>query len=335
MHIILKVILHLFFWTVFFLLSGATSFRLTEGTDYLVQHLWLYLSGVLWAASSFYVFYFFLYRYIEKHRFVRYLVLSFAFVIGISSLFIAFYRLFVFKGHFSEPVSWNFTTTFGTYVIASCGSLLRGFVVWIESAGQKEELLKRNLQLELDSLRSQVNPHFLFNTLNNIDALIMTQPRKASDMLITLSDVMRYMLYQTKALTVTIEMEYKHLQNVIALHRIRFQDPDYISFDTEITHPEQTIAPLLLLPFVENACKYTQPKDNQPSIVVSIRQEETKLLFQCSNAYDDTAILNGQNGGIGLENVKKRLQLLYPGKHQLEITDSNGEFSVSLEIELF
>ncbi|MBP1640653.1 MAG: putative signal transduction histidine kinase [Bacteroidetes bacterium] len=335
MHIILKVILHLFFWTVFFLLSGANSFRLAEGTGYLVQHLWLYLSGVLWAASSFYYFYFFLYRYIEQHRFVRYLVLSFIFVIGISVLFIAFYRLVVFPNHFNEPVSWNFTTTFGTYVIASCGSLLRGFVVWIESVGQKEELLKRNLQLELDALRSQVNPHFLFNTLNNIDALIRTQPRKASEMLITLSDVMRYMLYQTKAPTVTLEMESKHLQNVIALHRVRFQEPDYISFHTEITDPGQTIAPLLLLPFVENACKYTHPRKQQPSIVVSMCQTQNRLSFQCLNGYDNAETPNEESGGIGLENVMKRLQLLYPGKHQLEMSDRNREFSVRLTIELF
>jgi len=335
MHIILKIILHLFFWTVFFLLSGATSFRLAEGTDYLVQHLWLYLSGVLWAASAFYLFYFCLYSYIEKHRFVRYLTLSFLSVVGISALFIAFYRLIVFPGHFDEPVSWNFTTTFGTYVIASCGSLLRGFVVWIESAGQKEELLKRNLQLELDALRSQVNPHFLFNTLNNIDALIRTQPQKASEMLITLSDVMRYMLYQTKAPTVTLEMECKHLQNVIALHRVRFPEPDYILFETEIANPEQTIAPLLLLPFVENACKYTQPKEEQPSIFIRMQQTGNTLQFQCANAYDDAQTLNGQDGGIGLENVRKRLQLLYPGKHQLDVLDRDGEFSVKLTIELF
>ncbi len=335
MHIILKIILHLFFWIVFFLLSGANSFRLAEGTDYLVQHLWIYLSGVVWAASAFYFFYFFLYSYIEKHRFVLYLILSVVSIVGLSALFIAFYRLIVFPGHFDEPVSWNYTTTFGTYVIASCGSLLRGFVVWIESAGQKEELLKRNLQLELDALRSQVNPHFLFNTLNNIDSLIRTQPNKASEMIITLSDVMRYMLYQTKAPTVTLEMECKHLQNVIALHRVRFPEPDYILFETEIANPEQTIAPLLLLPFVENACKYTQPKEKQPSVFIRMRQTGNTLQFQCSNGYDHAQCMNGQNGGIGLENVKKRLQLLYPCKYQLEVSDRGNEFSVNLTIELF
>ncbi|HJV78259.1 MAG TPA: sensor histidine kinase [Paludibacter sp.] len=334
MNVILKIILHLFFWTVFFFLSATISFGLSGGTEFIRQHVLLYLSGVPWAASAFYFFYFFLYRYIEKHRFVIYILLSIISVVGISVLFIAFYRIFVFNGKFNVETSWNYTTTAGTYVIASCGSLLRGFISWIESSGQKEELVKRNLQLELDSLRSQVNPHFLFNTLNNIDALILSQPRKASEMLITLSDVMRYMLYQTRDTTVTLGMEHMHLLNVVALHRIRFLQPDYIRYKSEIANPEKTIAPLLFLPFVENACKFAQFGNKLPAILISMQQAGEKLTFTCSNPYNTMAAFDNQNGGIGLENVKKRLQLLYPGRHQLDILFQDNEFLVTLAIEL-
>jgi len=334
MNIILKIVLHLFFWTVFFFLSATISFGLSGGTEFIRENLLLYLSGVPWAASAFYFFYFFLYRYIEKHRFITYILFSIISVVGISVLFIALYRIFVFNHKFNVETSWNYTTTAGTYVIASCGSLLRGFISWIESAGQKEELVKRNLQLELDSLRSQVNPHFLFNTLNNIDALILSQPRKASEMLITLSDVMRYMLYQTRDTTVTLGMEHMHLQNVVALHRVRFLQPDYIRYESEIANPEKTIAPLLFLPFVENACKFAQFENKLPAILISIRQAGEKVLFTCSNTYNTTAVFDNQNGGIGLENVKKRLQLLYPERHQLEILFQDNEFLVTLAIEL-
>ena len=334
MNAILKIILHLFFWTVFFFLSATISFGLSGGTEFIRHHVLLYLSGVPWAASAFYFFYFFLYRYIEKHRFVTYIFFSIISVVGISVLFIAFYRIFVFNGKFNVETSWNYTTTAGTYVIASCGCLLRGFISWIESAGQKEELVKRNLQLELDSLRSQVNPHFLFNTLNNIDALILSQPRKASEMLITLSDVMRYMLYQTRDTTVTLGMEHTHLLNVVALHRIRFLQPDYICYESNIANPQKTIAPLLLLPFVENACKFAQFRDKLPAILISMQQVGEKLTFTCSNTYNATAVFDQQNGGIGLENVKKRLQLLYPERHQLEILFRENEFLVTLAIEL-
>ena len=334
MNIVLKIILHLFFWTVFFFLSATISFGLSGGIEFIKQHLWLYLSGVPWAASAFYFFYFFLYRYIESHHFVSYILLSIISVVGISVIFIAFYRIFVFNDKFNVETSWDYTTTAGTYVIASCGSLLRGFIFWIESAGQKEELVKRNLQLELDSLRSQVNPHFLFNTLNNIDALILSQPRKASEMLITLSDVMRHMLYQTRDATVTLGMENTHLLNVVALHRIRFQQPDYIQYESKIASPEMAIAPLLFLPFVENACKFVQYRDRLPAILISMHQAGKKLLFTCSNTYNATAVLDQQNGGIGLENVKKRLQLLYPDHHQLDIQFKDNEFLVALAIEL-
>jgi two-component system, LytTR family, sensor kinase len=212
--------------------------------------------------------------------------------------------------------------------------LLRGFINWIEASKQKEEMEKRNLQLELEALRSQVNPHFLFNTLNNIDALILSQPQKASAMLITLSDVMRYMLYQTQNATVTLAMEINHLQNVIALHRIRFIQPDFIKFELSVSQPEKAIVPLLFLPFVENACKYAQFKQTLPAIVIAIQQLENTVTFSCSNTFDDNISMNNQNGGIGLENVKKRLSLLYPKKHSLEIVNDGTRFFVTLVIEL-
>jgi len=334
MNIGLKIILHLFFWIVYFMLSGIISFDLSSGIGFMFEHLAIYLSGLLWAAIAFYLFYFFLFQYIEKHQFLRYFLLSIIAVVLVSGIFITIYRVFVFNDTFTMPLSWNFTSMAGTYVIANCGSLLRGFIGWIESSKQKAEMEKRNLQLELDALRSQVNPHFLFNTLNNIDALILSQPQKASAMLITLSDVMRYMLYQTQDKTVTLDMEIKHLQNVIALHRIRFTQPDYIQFDCMVTQRETTIVPLLFLPFVENACKFAQLKKTLPVIHISLQQQQNSLTFTCSNTFDEKAASNNQNGGIGLENVKKRLNMLYPENHSLEIVNDGTRFFVTLVIQL-
>jgi sensor histidine kinase YesM len=334
MNIGLKIILHLFFWIVYFMLSGIISFELSSGIGFMSEHLAIYLSGLLWAAIAFYSFYFFLYQYIEKHLFLRYFFLSIIAVIFLSGIFISIYRVFVFNDTFTMPLSWNFTSMAGTYVIANCGSLLRGFIGWIESSKQKAEMEKRNLQLELDALRSQVNPHFLFNTLNNIDALILSQPQKASAMLITLSDVMRYMLYQTQDKTVTLDMEIKHLQNVIALHRIRFAQPEYIQFDCMVTHRETNIVPLLFLPFVENACKFAHFKKTLPVIHISLQQQQNSLTFTCSNTFDANAIIDNQNGGIGLENVKKRLNMLYPENHSLEIVNDGNRFIVTLVIQL-
>lgn len=335
MNLSLKIILHVFFWIVYFMLSGAMSFGLSSGFGFILEHLAIYLSGFLWAAIAFYSFYFFLYRYIEQHRFLLYFLFSIVLVVCISGSFIVFYRVFIFNDKLTMPQSWNYTTMAGTYVISNCGSLLRGFIGWIEASKQKMEMAKRNLQLELESLRSQVNPHFLFNTLNNIDSLIVSHPQKASAMLITLSDVMRYMLYQTQSAIVTLDMEVKHLQNVVALHRIRFSQAEYIRFVNNVSDSNKVLVPLLFLPFVENACKYASYKAELPVIDISLTQTNNTVTFTCSNFFDqNNLICSNENGGIGLENVKKRLQMLYPQKHTLQIVNDDNRFFVTLVIEL-
>jgi len=330
MNIFLKIILHLFFWVVFLGISAGNSLQITDRYLFWGQ---LVLAS-LWAGTAFYTFYFFIYRFIEKHRFLRYFVYSIIGTIIISIPFIILSRFSVYTGMYRFNLLGYVPIVLVTYIIANCGSLLRGFINWIEASKQKEEMEKRNLQLELEALRSQVNPHFLFNTLNNIDALILSQPQKASAMLITLSDVMRYMLYQTQNQMVTIDMEINHLQNVIALHRIRFIQPDFITFDVSVSQPEKAIVPLLFLPFVENACKFAQFKQTLPAIVISIHQLENTVTFICSNTFDENASKSNQNGGIGLENVKKRLSLLYPQNHSLKIVTDGTRFLVTLVIEL-
>lgn len=332
MHIILKVILHLFFWIVFFVLSGVMSFQMSEGPEFMIEHIEALVIATAWAAVAFYFFYFFMYRFIEKHRFLKYFIYSVISVVGISLVFITFTRIFIFNGKFNVETSWNYTTMAGTYIIANCGSLLKGFIGWIESTGIRTELEKRNLKLELEALRSQINPHFLFNTLNNIDALIHTQPQKASTMLITLSDVMRYMLYQTQGENTTIALEANHLQNVLSLQKIRFSEPNYIQYKFDIKQNDKQIAPLLFIPFVENACKYAHYNGLTPIVDVNLQQSDNIIKFECTNSYDPKKESKKEMGGLGLENVKKRLTLLYPQKHELTIRNEGNIFSVSLII---
>ncbi len=309
------------------------SFQMTEGPGFIYKHLDALVVAAIWAAIAFYFFYFFLYRFIEKHLFLRYFVYSIISVVGISFVFIIITKLFLFTHEYNLETSWALTTTGGTYIIANCGSLLRGFIRWIESAGMRTELEKRNLKLELEALRSQVNPHFLFNTLNNIDGFIHSQPQKASNMLITLSEVMRYMLYQTKGESVSIEKEAKHLENVFVLQKIRFTEADYIHYSFDIEKKEEQIAPLLFIPFVENACKYAHYNGSLPVVNVSLRQSGNIIRFECTNSYNTNKEKVEEMGGLGLENVKKRLDLLYRHNYDLNISKQRNIFSVSLIIK--
>lgn len=329
----LKAILHLFFWTVYFLIAGYMSFGLDKGLGFIRENMGAFIISTVWSLAAFYTFYFVLYRFIAQRRFARYFILAVLSSLTISTSFILFVML-VMSPAWYFSAEWSLSTTAGTFVIANCGSLVRGFIGWIDASRQHEEALRRNLHLELEMLRSQINPHFLFNTLNNIDALIATQPQRASEMVIALSGVMRYMLYETGGQSVPVTKEAEHLNNILGLQRMRFASGEYIRWHFSITDPGAQVAPLLLVPFVENACKHACFTGTYPVIDISLRQESGILELRCSNTFSDKAAARDEMGGIGLENVKKRLQLLYPETHSLEIVKKDATFSVSLRISI-
>lgn len=333
MNLMLKTILHLFFWIVYFLLAGFLSFGLDKGLGFIQQNIGAFIISTVWSVVAFYTFYFVLYRYVAQRQFARYFVLAVLTSLAISTFFILFVLLAISPAWYFSA-QWSLSTTAGTFVIANCGCLVRGFIGWIEASHQHEEALRRNLNLELEMLRSQINPHFLFNTLNNIDALIPTQPQRASEMVIALSGVMRYMLYETSCQSVLVAKEADHLANILRLQQIRFVSNEYIRWHFSLDRAEARIAPLLLVPFVENACKHACFTGTYPVIDISLRQESNILDFHCTNTFSLMSAAPGDMGGIGLENVKKRLHLLYPSAHTLEIVKKDATFSVSLRISI-
>lgn len=221
----------------------------------------------------------------------------------------------------------------GTIIISLCGSLVRGFENWIYHIQFKAELESQNLKNELEVLRSQINPHFLFNTLNNIDHLILKAPQKASNVLIGLSDMLRYMIYETKAEKVSIQKEVKHIEQFIELNKIRMRNPNLVQFQFS-QNCSANIAPMIFIPFVENAFKYAVEQKDLPFIDIRINCTNNKLVFSCKNYFNDAAMMNGHTGGVGLENVKRRLSLLYPDKHKLSRTKEDSIYNVDLEFEL-
>jgi len=328
-----KIIIHLFFWVVFVAISGI-SFEMNKGISSKGDHILFFLLAIFWAVLAFYSFYFFLYKFLEKHKFFRYLFWSLLVSIGISLVFILFFRIFIFPGRYDVPLSWNYTTPIGTYIIANCGCLLRGFIVWIDSAQIKSDLEKRAIKAELETLRSQVNPHFLFNTLNNIDTLIAKEPKKASAAIITLSEIMRYMLYETSNLTVDLEREISHIRNIISLQELRFRQSGYVSFTLNGSAEKHQIAPLIFIPFIENAFKYAYYSGKLPVVSINFYITEKEIKFSCINYYDPKAVETTSNGGIGLSNLKKQLSLLYPDRYDLQIERKNAKFEVVLRIDL-
>ncbi len=203
---------------------------------------------------------------------------------------------------------------------------------------QYNENQQRQLQLatELDNLKAQISPHFLFNTMNNFYGLAVSHSEKLPELMVRLSDLLRYSLYETQHATVQLAQEVQYLQDYIELEKIRLEDDLDLHFDTDITDAsEPRIAPLLLVVFVENAFKHAKKVHNAP---IKIR-----IHLQChANGYFRFEVHNNclpdqrsseSDSGIGLANVRKRLNALYPNEaHNLLITEENAVFSVVLEI---
>jgi hypothetical protein len=195
---------------------------------------------------------------------------------------------------------------------------------------QQVELQLQNRQTELSLLHSQINPHFLFNHLNNIYSLVSEQSALALPAISGLSEILRYMLYQSdKMVLLTTEISY--LERYIALQQLRFEHPTRIEITQNCTNEEAQIPPFLLIPFIENAFKHGQVSTEEQWLKVEVSSDLYQLNFSCTNTISNNR--KDVTGGIGLNNVKSRLNLLYPGLHQLEISAAENVFVVKLQIQ--
>jgi two-component system, LytTR family, sensor kinase len=208
---------------------------------------------------------------------------------------------------------------------------------WAKSELIQTQLQANQLSTEIKFLKSQINPHFLFNTLNNLFSMAQDKGNdELADGISKLSGMMRYMLYDTNVESVPLSKEIIYLQECITLNKLRYADEEVIiAFDQAGQIADIQIAPMLFIPFVENAFKYGVAIGQKEAIQIAIVVSGQKLNFSCVNT-DHSFIkkMKMEISGIGLENVRRRLELVYPGKHQLIINKEDGKFMVKLEIDL-
>lgn len=213
---------------------------------------------------------------------------------------------------------------------AGIAVFLRLLVDWFKAERRQMELSNQQLQSELNYLRAQVNPHFLFNTLNNIYALAYKKSDNTAEAVMKLSSMMRYMLYEANEERVPLQKEMEHLHSFIALQKLRSKKQEIVHLHTEGDIESQDIAPLLLIPLVENAFKHGDFLRSPVEIKLSV--SPGVLLFKVRNSRS-TAQSKDTTGGVGLRNIRRRLSLLYPGNHGLHIQEEEDTFEVTLKIE--
>ena len=222
--------------------------------------------------------------------------------------------------------------------IAAITTVLLGSVVglvifkkWITDVKRMHELQQANLRAEMEQLKSQVNPHFLFNTLNNLLVLTKTDTEKASQVLLGLSDLLRYQLYDSAREKILLAKDIAFIKNLLAMEQIRKNDFSF-EIHTDGNVDNVNLPPFLFIPFVENAIKHGASSIGHSYLTLHFRITEKKLYFTAENS--KPPLKNNSTGGLGLKNINRRLELLYPNNHTLEITDLPDKYIVNLIIPL-
>jgi len=208
---------------------------------------------------------------------------------------------------------------------------------WLLTQREKQELQAQTLQSELKFLKSQINPHFLFNTLNSLYALTLKKSDQAPEIVLKLSEMMRYMLYECNVPMVPLQKEVNYLKNYLELEKLRQGKKMKINLQVEGEAKNQRIAPLMFIPFIENCFKHgisNQITDGYVNILLEIENENIEVTIENSKAPTRPSTTGKKSGGIGLVNVKRRLNLLYPDKHELKVDEDPNTYTVNLVLEL-
>ena len=261
--------------------------------------------------------------FLDKRRYVFYGILL------IGTLFLASY----YRGHEN---GWHGISKFFFFLIYTTGTGMAAFLLRRNIIAQRETAEKEKLQkeIELNYLKEQVNPHFLFNSLNSIYSLSRQQSLETSIVVMQLSELMRYQLESAKKDTVLVKEELEFVENYLLLEEKRLGKRCTIEFVIEGDLLDFAIAPMLLIPFVENAVKHGAQSTNELSTIdVSAVMKNTKLHFSVVNS-KPAMVTKSKREGMGLENVKRRLKLLYPNSHELKIEETKKTYRVNLTVDL-
>ncbi|HXS56127.1 MAG TPA: sensor histidine kinase [Hanamia sp.] len=229
------------------------------------------------------------------------------------------------------PIFYALSPYFFTKILFD---IIRFYSKWFKSERKTIELKIEKLDLEKNFLKAQLNPHFLFNTLNNLYGLALRADPQTPEMISQLAEMMRYSLYESNADKVPLEKELSYLKNYIMLERRRYKAGTEIIFNTDdVQLYGQTIAPLLTFTFVENGFKYGLKSKKEKFLKITISVKNDTFYFSMVNDKEEKRIAN-DFGGIGLSNTRKRLELIYPDNHDLKIEDLGNSFYVSMIINL-
>jgi hypothetical protein len=332
---------HILFWVLFFLVGSFIDTIGNHGGIFMLK--WWFgdiycVYFVSWFFRSLVIFYI-AYWYFNCYFSLKHLVIHLIAFIWLATFGVLF-RFFIDEIIIAPLINnwnWGENVTVGVYfgrdfntemLLVLCSFLLKCIQDFFNSEAIKTE----KITMELAYLKSQINPHFLFNTMNNLYGLSLSEPEKTPDVILKISEMIRYMLYESNEERVPLTKEIEYLNSYIELEKIRYEGQTFVDFTVEGNTNNKLIAPLLLISFVENIFKHGNIQDINNQVVISLKVEENQLIFKQKNI---VAIREKDKmGGLGLKNVERRLFLLYPNKYTLNIRNENGIYESELILKL-
>ncbi len=334
------ILLHAAVWQLLFLFPLLLQQSVHDAHPKHVEvdrNLFVYLSfftDILWVALFYLNAIVLIPKLVYKRKFLFYVLLQILIVAAFILFQWMFFTFVIQQMSFSLSNFFLFNI-FPYLFILACSTAYRMIQDRMKTEQLSQERVTETLKTELSFLRSQVNPHFMFNVLNNMVALA----RKKSDLLepslIQLSSLLRYMLYETDEDKVPLQKEVEYLNSYIDLQKQRFGKKLIVNMDVEISENSYEIEPMLLIPFVENAFKHGTGMIEEPVINIQLKACNKQVYFSVENKFNGASKeVKDKTSGIGLTNVKRRLNLLYGNHHTLHIKNENGWFVTSLQLHL-
>ncbi|MBC6108932.1 sensor histidine kinase [Pedobacter fastidiosus] len=336
------LVLHIIFWIVIILFIAASVFF--EKGKHTMKDYFLSF-GVLGIIniSLFYINYIFLIPSLIKKRkkYWLYLISFFLLIIGATLIktIIAVLNPVELLTYTMDGKQKEFTVNQfainsvffeGFFLICSC--IIKFTIDWFSNERIQRNLESERREMELQFLKSQLNPHFLFNSLNNIYSLAYQKSDKTADAIMKLSEIMRYMIYESNTPTVELGKEVDYLTNYIELQKIRFKDGAFVELSLNGEIDNQKIVPLMLISFVENAFKHGVVNDPAEPVKINIIANQKILHFSVINKKSQQN--KDAQGGVGLTNVERRLQLVYPDRYKLNVVNSATHYTCELMIDI-
>lgn len=339
----LRIVWHILFW-ICYLVAHTLFYGSPDGT-YSEEFFWALQHLPFKMAVTYFTLYVIIPRYLLQKKYLKALLAFFASAMlavllqqGINYAIIYPFFHPDWESEYLFYTSKMYTVFLGMYPVVTIASCIKLVKHWYKKEEQAKELRQKKLEAELQFLKAQVHPHFLFNTLNNLYALTLKKSDHTSDVVLKLSKLMNYMLYECSKPKVPLAREVEITETYIALEKIRHNDSLTIEFEVQGSVRAKELPPMLILPFVENSFKHGANKLTESAwIRIGIEISDSSFILKVKNNCipgKELKNIAGRNNGIGLKNVEQRLKLLYGDDYNLEVKHAKDHFSVKLVLNL-